>query len=247
VVGQLVVGQLVVGQLVVGQLVVGQLVVRLQLVGQLVVGFELVRLELVRELLVVTLTISDASIDLRDPSRAGWRARPAVDYPATHPVDLVDADLTFLVELLSDPTIAWYEPLPVPPTDPTAIQLVRSFVHKASDPAGDTLGWALIEAGRRVGVCQLRRDDDGYLVGASLLASARGRGLGTAIFRALAIYAFRDLHANHVAGEVEDENIPSIRALHNASYAPVARYPKVLDNGRETVVSRFIACAGDSC
>jgi RimJ/RimL family protein N-acetyltransferase len=189
------------------------------------------------------LTASDLTVDLRDPAPPPRREVPDVAFPATLPVELIDDDVSFLLELLSDPTIAWYEPLAVPVAHPSAIQMVRSYIRKSSDPAGETLGWALLESGVRVGVCQLRREDDGYLVGASLFPAVRGRGLGTAIFKALALYGFHNLGAGHVAGEVEDDNTASIRALSKASYVPVSRYPTTLDNGRLAIRTRYEAGA----
>jgi len=205
-----------------------------------------VRIELVGQLMGMTmLATPDTAAHLTvDVSHAPTRPRPnapLVDFPAVRAAVLADTDALFLLELLSDPAVCWYEPLAVPPTSPAAIHLVRNYIHKASHPTSTTSGWAVVEAGQRVGVCQLRQKDDGYLVGASLFPHIRGRGLGTAIFKSLAAYAFGNLDASHVAGEVEDDNIPSIRALHKAAYVPSDRYQKTLDNGRPATVTRFDA------
>jgi RimJ/RimL family protein N-acetyltransferase len=181
-------------------------------------------------------------LELRDESIGhGHDTRLAVSYPATRSRLLDEGDAAFMLELLSDPTIAWYEPLAVPATDAAAPGLILSYIRKASDPSSVIIGWSLIEQGRRVGVCQLRREGEGFLVGASLLPSARGRGLGTAVFEALAALGYTHLDARHVAGEVEDDNIASIRALGKASYVPTDRYRRVLDNGRVPIVTRYTA------
>ena len=167
--------------------------------------------------------------------------RLVVPYPATRSTALHDEDTGFLLDLLGDPTIAWYEPLPVPASDPSAPGLVMSYIRKASDPASSIWGWLLVENGIQVGVCQLRGEGRGFLVGASLLPFARGRGLGTAVFVALARLGYDVLEASHVAGEVEDDNIASIRAIRKAAYVATDRYPRTLDNGRPALVTRYTA------
>jgi RimJ/RimL family protein N-acetyltransferase len=186
--------------------------------------------------LVVTAVLHLASTALEDDQR-----KLEVHYPKTRSRALVEADAEFLLELLSDPTIAWYEPMTLPASDAGARDLVVSYICKANDPSSMILGWSLIENHVKVGVCQLRREDGRFLVGVSLFPWARSRGLGTAVFSALAELAYDRLHATHVAGEVEDENIASIKALEKAGYVPTDRYGRTLDNGRRTLVTRYDA------
>jgi RimJ/RimL family protein N-acetyltransferase len=182
-----------------------------------------------------TLELSD------ERARTDEQTKLVVRYPATLSDSLHEADVSFLLDLLSDPTIAWYDPMAVPASDPTAAGLALSYIRKSSDPSSTVVGWALIENGAKVGTCQLRCDDGGFLVGTSLLPSARGRGLGTAVFSALADLAYNRLGATHVAGEVEDDNIASIKALRKALYVPTDRYRNTLDNGRTPTVTRYTA------
>jgi RimJ/RimL family protein N-acetyltransferase len=188
------------------------------------------------------------AVDLREPvaaSRTIERRRstlvPSVDYPTVRPDHLRERDLRWMVGLLADPDIAWYEPLPVPQGDPRAEDLVRGFIRRSGHPSSRTAAWLILENGRRVGVAQLRRLGEGRLVGVSLAPAVRGRGMGTALFRALAAFATQHVGAEYVAGEVEDDNLPSIGALHKAGYLAEDRYPTTLDNGRQTVVTRFVS------
>jgi RimJ/RimL family protein N-acetyltransferase len=190
----------------------------------------------------MTMLLPPPTFELSDErARTDEQRELVVRYPATRSDSLHEADASFLLDLVSDPTIAWYEPLAVPASDPTAADLVLSYIRKASDPSSAIVGWSLIENGWKVGTCQLRGDGGGFLVGTSLLPSARGRGLGTAVFSALADLACNRLGATHVAGEVEDDNIASINALKKALYVPTDRYRRTLDNGRAPIVTRYTA------
>jgi RimJ/RimL family protein N-acetyltransferase len=190
----------------------------------------------------MTMLLPSPTLEPSDErARTDEQKELVVRYPATRSDSLHEADASFLLELLSDPTIAWYEPMPVPTSDPAADGLVLSYIRKANDPASAIVGWSLIENGWKVGVCQLRHDNGGFLVGTSLLPFARGRGLGTAVFTALADLAYNRLGATHVAGEVEVDNIASIKALEKASYVPTDRYRITLDNGRAPMVTRYTA------
>ena len=82
-------------------------------------------------------------------------------------------------------TIARYEPLPVPAADGRAAEILGTFIDRLKERPPTVQGWLVLEAGQPVGVCQLRREGDGHLVGVSLLPVARNRGLGTALFHAL--------------------------------------------------------------
>ena len=137
----------------------------------------------------------------------------------------------------TDPTIAHYEPLPVPPSDPQAADILGTFIDRLTPPRPSAQGWVVLEGGQRVGLCQLRRTGEGHLVGVTLEAPARNRGLGTALFKALGDWGLRD--GGFVAGEVEDDNVLSHVALDNAGYAEKDRYAIVLADGRPTMVTRY--------
>jgi GNAT superfamily N-acetyltransferase len=173
---------------------------------------------------------------VESPCRAA-RLTPAVDYAAVELVGLEHHHVCWLLTLLSDPTIAHYEPMAVPPDDPRATELLASFIDRLALPGGPAQAWMVLEAGHRVGTCQLRRRDQGHLVGVSLEPGVRERGLGTALFKTLAGWGLRD--GEFVAGEVEDDNVLSHGAIVSAGYAPEDRYSIVLDDGRQAVVTRY--------
>jgi GNAT superfamily N-acetyltransferase len=162
---------------------------------------------------------------------------PSVDFAAATLTGLQHHHVCWLLTLISDPTIAHYEPLPVPPSDPQAIEILTTFVERLASPHPSVQAWVVMEAGRRVGTCQLRPSHDGYLVGVSLQPDARARGLGTALFTALGHWGLTD--GDFVAGEVEDDNLLSHRALASAGYHPESRYGIELADGRPTTVTRY--------
>ena len=172
------------------------------------------------------------------PCRA-MRLTPAVDYGAVELVGLEHHHVCWLLTLLSDPAIAHYEPMALPADDPRAPELLASFVDRLALPGATAQAWMVLEAGRGVGACQLRRRDGGHLVGVSLEPGVRERGLGTALFKALAGWGLRD--GGFVAGEVEDDNVLSHGAIVSAGYAPEDRYPIVLDDGRRALITRYQA------
>jgi GNAT superfamily N-acetyltransferase len=165
------------------------------------------------------------------------RKAPAVSYRATELLKLQHHHVGWMLSLMADATIAFYEPLPVPPTTSEAAEILGTFINRQAPPEPTAQGWVILENGRRVGVCQLRRSDEGHLVGVSLQPSARNRGLGTALFEALGAWGLRD--GGFVAGEVEDDNVLSHRALQSAGFLARDRYPVVLADGRPTIVTRY--------
>jgi len=167
------------------------------------------------------------------------RRTPTIGYAATELVGLEHHHICWMLTLLSDPTISYYEPMPVPPSDPQAADILGRFMDRLTADRPSAQGWMVLEAGRRVGVCQLRRTGAGHLVGVSLQATARDRGLGTAIFKALSDWGLQD--GGFVAGEVEDDNVLSHNALQSAGYSPEDRYALVLADGRPTMVTRYEA------
>lgn len=175
-------------------------------------------------------------LGLRDGCEA-VRRTPSVHYDATELVGLQHHDICWMLTLLADPTIAYYEPLSVPPSDPQAADILGRFVNRLAGPRPSAQGWVVLEAGRRVGVCQLRRTGEGHLVGVSLEAAARNRGLGTALFKALGDWGLHD--GGFVAGEVEDDNVLSHNALQSAAYTNTDRYAIVLADGRPAMVTRY--------
>lgn len=162
---------------------------------------------------------------------------PSVGYAGTELIGLRHHHICWMLTLLNDPTIAHYEPLPVAPSDPQAAEILGTFVNRLSPPRPSAHGWVVLESGRRVGVCQLRRTGEGHLVGVSLQADVRNRGLGTALFKALSDWGLED--GGFVAGEVEDDNVLSHNALQSAGYTPSDRYAIVLADGRPTMVTRY--------
>jgi GNAT superfamily N-acetyltransferase len=168
------------------------------------------------------------------------RRTPSVDYSGTELVGLQHHHLCWMLTLIADPTIAHYEPLPVPPSDPQAAEILGTFVDRLDAPHPDAQAWVVMEAGRRVGTCQLRRTGEGHLVGVSLEPGARDRGLGTALFKALGDWGLHD--GLFVAGEVEDDNVLSHGAILSAGYCPQDRYQIVLADGRPTTVTRCETC-----
>jgi GNAT superfamily N-acetyltransferase len=162
---------------------------------------------------------------------------PTVRYRATELTKLRHHHVSWMLSLLADATIAFYEPLPVSPTDEAAADILGTFIDRQAPPERNAQGWVILENGRRVGVCQLRRSGEGHLVGVSLQPSARNRGLGTALFKALGSWGLTD--GGFVAGEVEDDNVLSHRALQSAGYLARDRYPVVLADGRPTIVTRY--------
>ena len=177
-------------------------------------------------------------LGLREACEAA-RQTPAVGYAATELLGLQHHHICWMLTLLADPTIAHYEPLPVPPSDPQAAEILGNFINRLSPPRPSAQGWIVLEAGRRVGVCQLRRTGEGHLVGVSLQPDVRNRGLGTALFTALGDWGLRD--GGFVAGEVEDDNLLSHNALQSAGYETKDRYAIVLADGRPTMVTRYEA------
>jgi GNAT superfamily N-acetyltransferase len=169
------------------------------------------------------------------------RTTPTVHYRATELAKLQHHHVGWMLSLLRDAAIAFYEPLPVPATDRQAAEIVGTFINRLAPPEPSAQGWVILENGRRVGVCQLRRSGEGHLVGVSLQPTARNRGLGTELFKALAGWGLRD--GGFVAGEVEDDNLLSHRALRSAGYIAGDRYPIVLADGRATIVTRYEADA----
>ena len=165
------------------------------------------------------------------------RRTPTIGYAATELVGLEHHHICWMLTLLSDPTISYYEPMPVSPSDPQAADILGQFMDRISVDRSSAQAWLVLEAGRRVGVCQLRRTGEGHLVGVSLQATARDRGLGTAVFKALSDWGLED--GGFVAGEVEDDNVLSHNALQSAGYAPEDRYALVLADGRPTMVTRY--------
>jgi len=175
-------------------------------------------------------------LGLRDACDA-MRRTPTVGYSGTELVGLEHHHICWMLTLLTDPTISYYEPLPVPPSDPQAADILARFMDRITVDRPTAQGWMVLEAGQRVGVCQLRRTGEGHLVGVSLRADARARGLGTAIFKALSDWGLQD--GGFVAGEVEDDNALSHNALQSAGYTPEDRYALVLADGRPTMVTRY--------
>ena len=165
------------------------------------------------------------------------RRAPVVNSESTELIGLRHHHVCWMLTLLADPTIAHYEPLPVPPSDPQAADILGTFIDRLMPPVRSAQGWLVMEAGRRVGVCQLRRTGEGHLVGVSLETAARERGLGTSLFKALGDWGMRD--GRFVAGEVEDDNVLSHRAIHSAGYNPQDRYTIVLADGRPATVTRY--------
>jgi GNAT superfamily N-acetyltransferase len=165
------------------------------------------------------------------------RQTPNVDYAATDLVGLEHHHICWMLTLLADPTIAHYEPLPVPPSDPQAEDILGRFIDRLTPGRQSAQGWVVMEAGERVGICQLRRTGEGHLVGVSLQPSARERGLGTALFKALGEWGLRD--GGFVAGEVEDDNVLSHGAIASAGYDSRDHYAIVLDDGRPAMVTRY--------
>jgi GNAT superfamily N-acetyltransferase len=165
------------------------------------------------------------------------RTTPLVRYRATDLTTLRHRHIGWMLTLLSDSTIAHYEPLPVPPTDTEAPEILATFIRRQSPPDRSVQGWVILENGRKVGVCQLRRSGEGHLVGVSLQPNVRNRGLGTALFKALGDWGLID--GSFVAGEVEDDNLLSHKALQSAGYTARDRYPVVLADGRHTIVTRY--------
>ena len=165
------------------------------------------------------------------------RHTPTVNFDGTELVGLQHHHICWMLTLLTDPTIAHYEPLPVPVSDPHAADILGTFINRLTPPRPSAQGWVVVEAGQRVGVCQLRRTGEGHLVGVSLQAQARNRGLGTALFTALGQWGLTD--GGFVAGEVEDDNLLSHNALQTAGYQSQDRYAIVLADGRPTMVTRY--------
>jgi GNAT superfamily N-acetyltransferase len=165
------------------------------------------------------------------------RQAPLVDYASTELIGLQHHHVCWMLTLLADPTIAHYEPLPVPPSDPQAADILGTFIERLAPSRRSAQGWLVMEANQRVGVCQLRRTGEGHLVGVSLAPEARERGLGTALFKTLGDWGLRD--GGFVAGEVEDDNMLSHRSIVSAGYASQDRYGIVLANGRPTTVTRY--------
>ena len=165
------------------------------------------------------------------------RHTPTVNFDGTELVGLQHHHICWMLTLLTDPTIAHYEPLPVPVSDPHAADILGTFINRLTPPRASAQGWVVVEAGQRVGVCQLRRTGEGHLVGVSLQAQARNRGLGTALFTALGQWGLND--GGFVAGEVEDDNLLSHNALQTAGYQSQDRYAIVLADGRPTMVTRY--------
>jgi hypothetical protein len=165
------------------------------------------------------------------------RQAPLVDYTATELIGLHHHHVCWMLTLLADPTIAHYEPLPVPPSDPQAEEILGTFIDRLAPCRRSAQGWVVVEAGQRVGVCQLRRTGEGHLVGVSLQADARERGLGTALFKTLGDWGLRD--GGFVAGEVEDDNVLSHRAIASAGYSSRDQYTIVLADGRPAPVTRY--------
>jgi GNAT superfamily N-acetyltransferase len=185
-------------------------------------------------------TITDLNLPtpmLETIAMAPARTTPAVRYRATELTKLKHHHVGWMLSLLADATIAFYEPLPVPATDSQAADILGTFINRLAPPEASAQGWVILENGRRVGVCQLRRSGDGYLVGVSLQPTARNRGLGTELFKALGSWGLID--GGFVAGEVEDDNVLSHRALQSAGYTARDRYPVVLADGRATIVTRY--------
>jgi GNAT superfamily N-acetyltransferase len=173
---------------------------------------------------------------VRDACQIARRA-PVVDYDATELVGLRHHHICWLLTLLADPAISHYEPLPVPVSDPQAAEILASFVDRLAPFQPTAQAWVVYEAGRRVGTCQLRRSGEGHLVGVSLQPDVRERGLGTALFKTLGDWGLRD--GGFVAGEVEDDNVISHRAIVSAGYLQGDRYPIVLADRRPAMVTRY--------
>jgi len=165
------------------------------------------------------------------------RQTPTVNYDATELLGLEHHHICWMLTLLSDPTIAHYEPMPVPPKDPQAEEILGTFIDRLAPCRRSAQGWLVMEAGQRVGVCQLRRTGEGHLVGVSLQESARKRGLGTALFKALGDWGLRD--GGFVAGEVEHDNVLSHGAIVSAGYIPRDHYTIVLADRRPARVTRY--------
>jgi GNAT superfamily N-acetyltransferase len=165
------------------------------------------------------------------------RRAPVVDYDATELVGLRHHHICWLLTLIADPTISHYEPMPVPVSDPQAAEILASFVDRLAPPRPTAQAWVVYEAGRRVGSCQLRRSGEGHLVGVSLQPDVRERGLGTALFKTLGDWGLRS--GEFVAGEVEDDNVISHRAIVSAGYLQGDRYPIALADSRPAMVTRY--------
>ena len=61
------------------------------------------------------------------------RRTPTIGYAATELVGLEHHHICWMLTLLSDPTISYYEPMPVVPSDPQAADILRAQPGKADE------------------------------------------------------------------------------------------------------------------
>jgi len=123
--------------------------------------------------------------------------------------------------MLDDPAVAAFTPLPSPPPDGWAEQWLAGYEQARAEGTREVFA-GLDDEDRLIGLGFAPHIDAaaaeielGYLVA----ASERGRGLGTAVLRALTDWAFDTQQAHRLTLMIVDANVASQRVAERVGYS----------------------------
>jgi RimJ/RimL family protein N-acetyltransferase len=133
---------------------------------------------------------------------------------------LDESHLGHVDTLLDDPDVLRFTRIPVPVPDGFSRQWVKVYARARRD--GSREAFAAFDAdGAFAGLAlapEIDREGGQLELGYIVAPAARGRGLGTAILRALTAWAFDEVGAQRIFLLISVENVPSLRVAERCGY-----------------------------
>ncbi|MEU4832119.1 GNAT family N-acetyltransferase [Streptosporangium sp. NPDC023615] len=157
-----------------------------------------------------------------------------------------DGDLDAMTKLFDDPDVAYWTPL----VSPFGPQAARTYLERSRQRrvAGESLQLAItVDGGEPAGEVLLMFRELGLdmaMIGYSVGAAYRGRGLATAAVRTMTEFARETVGVDRLLLEIEDDNAASVAVARAAGYRLTDAPPVSLEEKGRPITLRTWEYAG---